>query len=315
MPMCMYLDGAQVQSRGTELPFFIDFLKTAGLFDAFVADCPLHYTSPNAPKKRDVLGTASPQREDLPFSYVVNSHSRLTLRSVSGKAAAVSSQFTLADISVAPYMFCLAALGADQFLSRQRRPRVKAWYDNLAARPGFKTAVSWPDEFGRWLRRGRALCEGRTGSAPTSRSQPRTLEMGGKAVTRTSARDSRTGTTAKRKSASRRSLQTSRCGGHCVLGRHLAGLRQHRNPRQHGLRTLNPESDIAQDPLDVSGREAHGRGIIEHAAQQVRSRESRPFAPSSTIKSCISNKPPGRRAAAARFAKTAMSASPTALQT
>ena len=148
MPMCMYLDGAQVQSRGTELPFFIDFLKTAGLFDAFVADCPLHYTSPNAPKKRDVLGTASPQREDLPFSYVVNSHSRLTLRSVSGKAAAVSSQFTLADISVAPYMFCLAALGADQFLSRQRRPRVKAWYDNLAARPGFKTAVSWPDKSG-----------------------------------------------------------------------------------------------------------------------------------------------------------------------
>jgi hypothetical protein len=24
-----------------QLPFFIDFLKTAGLFDAFVADCPL----------------------------------------------------------------------------------------------------------------------------------------------------------------------------------------------------------------------------------------------------------------------------------
>jgi hypothetical protein len=41
-----------------QLPFFIDFLKTAGLFDAFVADCPLSYTSPNAPKKRDVLGTA-----------------------------------------------------------------------------------------------------------------------------------------------------------------------------------------------------------------------------------------------------------------
>jgi hypothetical protein len=41
-----------------QLPFFVDFLKAAGLFDAFVADCPLHYTSPNAPKKRDVLGTA-----------------------------------------------------------------------------------------------------------------------------------------------------------------------------------------------------------------------------------------------------------------
>ena len=33
-----------------QLPFFIDFLKTAGLFEAFVADCPLRYTSPNAPK-------------------------------------------------------------------------------------------------------------------------------------------------------------------------------------------------------------------------------------------------------------------------
>src|SRR5271170_3738121 len=41
-----------------QLPFFIDFLKTAGLFDSFVADCPLNYESPNAPKTRDVLGTA-----------------------------------------------------------------------------------------------------------------------------------------------------------------------------------------------------------------------------------------------------------------
>ena len=40
-----------------QLPFFIDFLKTAGLFEALVADCPLRYTSPNAPKKREVLGT------------------------------------------------------------------------------------------------------------------------------------------------------------------------------------------------------------------------------------------------------------------
>ncbi len=41
-----------------QLPFFIDFLKAAGRFDARVADCPLRYTSPNAPNKRDVLGTA-----------------------------------------------------------------------------------------------------------------------------------------------------------------------------------------------------------------------------------------------------------------
>src|SRR5271168_5309813 len=41
-----------------QLPFFIDFLKTAGLFDSFVADSPLNYESPNASKTRDVLGTA-----------------------------------------------------------------------------------------------------------------------------------------------------------------------------------------------------------------------------------------------------------------
>ncbi len=40
-----------------QLPFFIDFLKTSGLFEALVADCPLRYSSPNAAKKRDVLGT------------------------------------------------------------------------------------------------------------------------------------------------------------------------------------------------------------------------------------------------------------------
>jgi hypothetical protein len=41
-----------------ELPFFIDYLKQAGLFEAWVADCPLSFTSPNAPKKRDLLGDA-----------------------------------------------------------------------------------------------------------------------------------------------------------------------------------------------------------------------------------------------------------------
>ena len=47
---------AEVSSLG-QMPFFIEFLKTAGLFDAWVEDCPLKYTSPNAPRKRDVLGT------------------------------------------------------------------------------------------------------------------------------------------------------------------------------------------------------------------------------------------------------------------
>jgi hypothetical protein len=40
-----------------QLAFFIDYLKQAGLFDAWVADCPLSLTSPHAPSKRDLLGT------------------------------------------------------------------------------------------------------------------------------------------------------------------------------------------------------------------------------------------------------------------
>jgi hypothetical protein len=40
-----------------QLPFFIEFLKASGLYEAFVANCPLSYSSPNAPEIRDVLGT------------------------------------------------------------------------------------------------------------------------------------------------------------------------------------------------------------------------------------------------------------------
>jgi hypothetical protein len=49
-------DSAAVTAMG-QMPVFIDFLKTAGLWDGFVADCPLLYTSPNAPSQVDVLGT------------------------------------------------------------------------------------------------------------------------------------------------------------------------------------------------------------------------------------------------------------------
>lgn len=48
---------AAVTSFG-HLAFFIEYLKESGRIDAVVADCPLYYTSPNAPSKRDVLGTA-----------------------------------------------------------------------------------------------------------------------------------------------------------------------------------------------------------------------------------------------------------------
>jgi hypothetical protein len=46
---------AEVSSLG-QMVFFIEFLKISGLFENWVKDCPLQYTSPNAPQKRDVLG-------------------------------------------------------------------------------------------------------------------------------------------------------------------------------------------------------------------------------------------------------------------
>ena len=50
-------DSASSMTPLGQLGFFVQYLKTAGLFDAYVADCPLAYRSPNAPKTRDVLGT------------------------------------------------------------------------------------------------------------------------------------------------------------------------------------------------------------------------------------------------------------------
>ena len=40
-----------------QLPFFIEFLKVGNLFEPWVEECPLSRSSPNAPRKADVLGT------------------------------------------------------------------------------------------------------------------------------------------------------------------------------------------------------------------------------------------------------------------
>jgi hypothetical protein len=40
-----------------QLAFFAEFLATAGVYESWVASCPLTYTSGNASQKRDVLGT------------------------------------------------------------------------------------------------------------------------------------------------------------------------------------------------------------------------------------------------------------------
>lgn len=49
-------EGGSATTLG-QLAFFAEFLAVAGLFDRWVAGCPLAYTSPNAPSVVDVLGT------------------------------------------------------------------------------------------------------------------------------------------------------------------------------------------------------------------------------------------------------------------
>jgi hypothetical protein len=49
-------ESAQATPHG-QIVFFAEFLATAGVFDRWVQDCPLHYSSPNASLPRDVLGT------------------------------------------------------------------------------------------------------------------------------------------------------------------------------------------------------------------------------------------------------------------
>jgi len=49
-------EGAAATPNG-QLVFFAEFLAAAGVFDRWVEDCPLEYTSGNAPTKREVLGT------------------------------------------------------------------------------------------------------------------------------------------------------------------------------------------------------------------------------------------------------------------
>ncbi|MBM3488742.1 MAG: glutathione S-transferase family protein [Alphaproteobacteria bacterium] len=60
----------------------------------------------------------------------------------------IGTRLTLADIAVAPYFFRLLALGREGLWADDVRPRVGAWYRAVAARPAFKTAVTWPDETG-----------------------------------------------------------------------------------------------------------------------------------------------------------------------
>ena len=58
-PVRVEWDASSPLTPHGQLVYFAEFLKVSGRFDAAVDDCPLIYTSPNAPQHRDVVGTWS----------------------------------------------------------------------------------------------------------------------------------------------------------------------------------------------------------------------------------------------------------------
>lgn len=48
-------EGGSATALG-QLAFFAEFLEVSELFERWVMDCPMAYTSPNAPETKDVLG-------------------------------------------------------------------------------------------------------------------------------------------------------------------------------------------------------------------------------------------------------------------
>lgn len=56
-PVRVEWDGAGALTGLGQLVYFAEFLKVSGRFEAAAGDCPLVYTSPNAPQVRDVVGT------------------------------------------------------------------------------------------------------------------------------------------------------------------------------------------------------------------------------------------------------------------
>src|SRR5438046_8680650 len=57
-----------------QLPFFVEYLKQAGLFAGWVADCPLTFSSPNATSKHDLLGTVFVSILSGHYRYAQNAH-------------------------------------------------------------------------------------------------------------------------------------------------------------------------------------------------------------------------------------------------
>ena len=95
---------AQATPHG-QIVFFAEFLATAGVFDRWVQDCPLHYSSPNASRPRDVPGT-------LMRGILAGSKRYAHIAGVRGDAAAAKALGLRGMVSEDSVRRALAALAA-----------------------------------------------------------------------------------------------------------------------------------------------------------------------------------------------------------
>lgn len=106
-----------------QLPFFIEFRQVSGQFDPWVESSPLVFTSPNAPSKRDVRGTAmlsilSGHRRYAHISALRGDHLNAALLGMEGVVrggggeVAAGSPRCLCGAPAGPTVRCASALTA-----------------------------------------------------------------------------------------------------------------------------------------------------------------------------------------------------------
>jgi hypothetical protein len=108
-------ESAQATPHG-QLVFFAEFLATAGVFDRWVDGCPLRYSSPNASRTRDVLGT-------LMLGILAGSKRYAHIAGVRGDAVAAQ------------------ALGLKGLVSEDSIRRALKALDPVASEPWMRTAL------------------------------------------------------------------------------------------------------------------------------------------------------------------------------
>ncbi|MDP3439400.1 MAG: hypothetical protein Q8R95_07345 [Azonexus sp.] len=120
-----------------QLPFFAEFQEVSGLFECWVDNCPMAYTSPNAPTVRDVLGT--------------------WLLSILDGQRRYAHVTGLRGDAVAPQILGMNKIVSDESLRRSLAQPGATWRRRWASAARKRNASaarpSWPRAAPRWTRR------------------------------------------------------------------------------------------------------------------------------------------------------------------